>query len=73
MIMIGEMMMNYIKQIQDDKMRLAAATNAALTGLADMLAYLHSDKFREDPTVQVQDVINRIREVQNSVYDEGFR
>ena len=65
--------MNYIKQLQDDKVRLAAATNAALTGLADMLAYLHSDKFVEDPTVQVQDVINRIREIQNFVYDEGFR
>jgi hypothetical protein len=64
---------NYIKQLQDDKVRLAAATNAAILGLSDLVAYLSGDKFVEDPTVQVQDVINRIREIQNSVYDEGFR
>lgn len=65
--------MNYIKQLQDDKVRLAAATNVAILGLSDLVAYLSGDKFVEDPTVQVQDVINRIREIQNSVYDEGFR
>lgn len=65
--------MNYIKQLEDDKVRLSACTNAALTGLADMLAYLHSDKFTNDTTVQVQDIVNRVREIQNAVYNEGFR
>lgn len=66
-------MANYIKQLEDDKVRLSAATNAALTGLADMLAYLHSDKFHTDTTVQVQDMINRIRSTQEAIYDEGFK
>ena len=65
--------MNYIRQLEQDKVRLSAATNAALTGLADTLAYLHSDKFLTDPTVQVQDMVNRIREIQNAIYDEGFK
>ena len=65
--------MNYIKQLQEDKARLAACTNIALTGLADMLSYLHSDKFVYDPTVQTQDIINRIREIQNAIYDQGGR
>ena len=65
--------MNYIKQLEDDKVRLSAATTAALTGLEGMLAYLQSDKFHEDTTVQVQDMINRIRDTQNRIYDEGFK
>lgn len=65
--------MNYIKQLENDKVRLSAATNAALTGLEGMLVYLQSDKFHEDTTVQVQDMINRIRDTQNRIYDEGFK
>ena len=65
--------MNYIKQLENDKVRLSAATNAALTGLEGMLVYLQSDKFHEDPTVQVQDMINRIRETREAIYDEAFK
>lgn len=64
--------MNYIKQLEQDKAALAASTYAALTGLADLLAYLHSDKFNTDTTVQVTDVCNRIREIQEAIYDAGY-
>ena len=64
--------MNYIKQLEQEKLILSAATQAALVGLADMMAYLQSDKFHNDPTVQVQDVINRINEIRNAIIDAGI-
>jgi len=63
--------MNYIQQLEKDKLVLTAATQAALIGLADVMSYLHSDKFHEDPTVQVQDMINRINEIRTAIYDAG--
>lgn len=63
--------MNYIQQLEQDKLVLTAATQAALIGLADLMSYLHSEKFHEDPTVQVQDVVNRINEIRTRVYDAG--
>ena len=38
--------MNYIKQLEQEKLILSAATQAALVGLAEMMAYLHEDKFQ---------------------------
>lgn len=63
--------MNYIQQLEQDKLVLTAATQSALIGLADLMAYMHSDKFQTDPTVQVQDVVNRINEIRTAIYDAG--
>lgn len=63
--------MNYIKQLEQDKLVLTAATQAALVGLAEMMAYLHEDKFQINTTVEVRDIINRIHEIRNAMYDAG--
>lgn len=53
--------MNYIKELEHDKVMLSKATLTALLGLHELEEYLTSDKFREDTTVQTQDILNRIR------------
>lgn len=63
--------MNYIKQLEQDKLILTAATQAALVGLAEMMAYLHEDKFQINTTVEVRDIINRIHEIRNAMYNAG--
>jgi hypothetical protein len=63
--------MNYIQQLEQDKLVLTAATQAALIGLAEMMAYLHEDKFQINTTVEVRDIINRIHEIRKAMYDAG--
>jgi len=57
-----------IKQLTDQCVKLSAATRVALLGLADMLVYLDSRK-----TVKAEDMTRKVREIQEAVYDEGFR
>jgi hypothetical protein len=52
--------MNYIKQLEHDLIVMRKALEAYDTEIDDLVRYLTSAKFHEDPTVQVQDVLNRI-------------
>lgn len=38
-------------------------------GIMDLMTYLESDKFRKDSTVQVQDVLTRLRETRSRYID----
>ena len=52
--------MNYIKQLQATVEELKAEKAEANEAATELLIYLQSSKFHNDPTVQVQDVINRL-------------
>lgn len=52
--------MNYIHRLQAENAELQERITEARQALIDLSAYLASSKFREDTTVQKQDVINRI-------------
>jgi len=41
-------------------------------GLKDLVRYLNSPKFKEDPTVQVRDILLRISETRTQVADTEF-
>ena len=50
---------NFVAQAEED-----AAWRASVTeGIHDLKIYLLSNKFHEDPTVQVKDVLNRLSEI----------
>ena len=52
--------MNYIHQLQERIADLSGEVRAYEGMILDLKMYLLSDKFDEDPTVQVRDVLNRI-------------
>ena len=52
--------MNYIKQLEADKIRLETRITLSRSELMNLFSYLQSTKFHEDSTVQVQDVQNRL-------------
>jgi hypothetical protein len=52
--------MNYIKRIQSEIEQHLRDKHDARVILVDLQRYLLSGKFRDDPTVQVQDVLNRL-------------
>lgn len=54
--------MNYIKKLEAEIAARGSELVGIKCGLTDLEAYLQSDKFREDPTVQVKDILNRVRE-----------
>lgn len=56
--------MNYIAKLQSQVAERDADTAAYDATLRDLRVYLMSDKFHNDPTVQVRDVLHRI--------DQGF-
>jgi len=53
--------MNYIKQLQVQTQCQKAYSDSLEQGLNELLAYLASPKFDDDPTVQKMDIVNRIR------------
>ena len=55
--------MNYIKRLEADNKRRGKMIDAMEAELMDLRRYLTSEKFHEDPTVQVQDVLNRLENV----------
>ena len=64
--------MNYIKKLQiiaDARAEQVADCNDNLNYL---LAYLQSDKFHRDSTIQVQDVLNRLQSLRDSLSDSCF-
>lgn len=52
--------MNYIHQLQKEIKEAKDEVRAHEMMLLDLKLYLLSDKFDDDPTVQVRDVLNRI-------------
>lgn len=52
--------MNYIKTLQSENADLAIEIAAYVSMLAQLRAYLCSQKFHDDPTVQCADVLRRI-------------
>ena len=65
----GKPRRNHILDLQDKVARQEAVIAAYERGLSDLEFYLSLPKFREDPTVQIQDVFNRIANVRNRVGD----
>jgi hypothetical protein len=56
-------MKNYIK-------RLEAENKIYKETIDDLLAYLRSEKFHADTQVQVQDIFNRVDEMNNRLFYE---
>lgn len=55
--------MNYIKELEQNARRQQAEGLALYNGINDLRAYLTSDKFAVDPTVQTADVMARLHEI----------
>lgn len=64
--------MNYIKQLQNELLEVNAELAGLKSGLIDLERYLLSDKFFNDPTVQIQDVLNRIADARKAGVDLSF-
>ena len=54
--------MNYIKRIEAENTDLKARMEATDQGIQDLISYLCSDKFADDSTVQVRDVLKRLEQ-----------
>lgn len=54
--------MNYITQLENELKEVRAELCGLKCGLIDVEAYLLTDKFSIDTTVQTKDVLNRISE-----------
>ncbi len=61
--------MNHIHKLQQDIRQRDNALSVANTGLAELKSYLLSPKFNSDTTVQVNDVLLRIGEIEKSILD----
>lgn len=61
--------MNFIKSLQNDSKIKDNTIIAATEGLNSLLSYLSSPKFYDDTTVQVGDVICRIKEIKSAMLD----
>lgn len=66
--------MNYIKQLEEDKLNLANQLTQMHTGLQDFIVFLQtSPKFKNEPNqerkdwISTTDVINRLQEIKNLV------
>lgn len=55
--------MNYIKRMEADRKDLGKVIDAKNDALRHLAAYLRSDKFHQDTTVQAEDVLRRLRDV----------
>jgi hypothetical protein len=58
-------------KVHQQRDRLAAELSALMSELTDLISYLSSDKFNEDPTVQTADVIRRIRAAEVAALEAG--
>ena len=57
--------MNYIRRLEKENELLK-------DGLYDLLAYVQSEKFHKDQSVNTADIILRLQETRNAVYDLEF-
>ena len=56
---------NHIHRLQDELVSKDAEIDGLREGLSDLIAYLTSDKFASDTSVNVTDVLLRLREAEN--------
>lgn len=54
---------SYIKTLQRENEAHKAALKTLNDGIWGVMSYLYSDKFSQDTTVQVNDVISRLNEI----------
>lgn len=59
--------MNYIQKLQSQREQLIDEKREALDLLQDLRIYLSSDKFANDTTVQVRDVLNRLEPLRSAL------
>jgi hypothetical protein len=52
--------MHWTTQLKDDNAKLQGDKAATIEAINELKGYLQSSKFHQDPTVQVQDVLNRL-------------
>jgi hypothetical protein len=64
--------MNHITRLTRDRAAAQAQSAEYRAGIAALIGYLSSDKFSQDTTVQVQDVMNRLREIDSRAIDANF-
>lgn len=55
--------MNYIKKLQLEVTDARCVLSAIRGEIANLCVYLQSPKFHNDPTVQVQDILNRTQQI----------
>ena len=60
--------MNYIKQLEADNAQFSKAVSDTDKAMTDLLAYLGSDKFWSDTTVQVSDVAGRLARIRADMW-----
>lgn len=61
-------MANYIHTLQAENAQLRQDKAAALAALVELQAYLQSEKFAQDPTVQTTDVDNRLAPIKRALF-----
>ena len=59
-------MANYIQTLQTENAQKDAELRALYAGLTELKAYLTSDKFADDNSVQVRDVLTRLHEAESA-------
>lgn len=64
--------MNYIKRLQSELKTANAKLHSIDESLMDIERYLMLPKFTDDPTVQKQDIFNRIDDLKNAAFSAGF-
>lgn len=64
--------MNYIKRLEKGNEILQRIVRVHEEGLTDILRYINSSKFHDDPTVQVRDIELRIGEIRMRANDTMF-
>ena len=65
-------LMNYIKKLEVNNCAYTEQVLDARDNLDNLRAYLQSSKFHEDPTIQVQDVLNRLESLRECLTDTYF-
>lgn len=64
--------MNHIKRLEMQRDIAQAEADALREGLRAIRAYVLSDKFKADPTVQVQDIVLRVAEAMDAGTDAAW-
>lgn len=55
-------------KLHEQVIQLKAEKELLLEGIAEVKAYLYSDKFKRDTTVQISDIDLRLNEMLNNLY-----
>jgi hypothetical protein len=59
--------MNYITKLQEIKLEAREYNEKAQAAMLELISYLQSSKFWNDPTVQVKDVMNRLEPIRDAM------